>query len=204
MIEDPWPSDKDAPFKLPRAEGRLGPPLAELTEDELMENLTFDASTAEDASSVVYALEGFLEAHPASIRAMLKLGSLCALGYGDGVAGAERIFKDILALEPRNTTAMVWLALLQGHPHSSLSADESLDLLRHAVVLSEDPFILRDYANKAWETGRLEQAVAAFTQLKEAPVGPNRDFFSKVAEASMEAIQRGERPATFVYWYPDV
>jgi cytochrome c-type biogenesis protein CcmH/NrfG len=88
-------------------------------------------------------------------------------------------------------------------PHSSLSADESLDLLRRAVVLSEDPFVLRDYANKAWETGRFEQAVAAFTQLKEA-VGPNRDFFSRVAEASMEAIQRGERPATSVCWYPGI
>lgn len=154
--------------------------------------------------SAAAQLEWFLETHPASVRARLHLGALYADDYGDGVAGAEKVFREVLAFDPDNVVAIVRLALLQGHPHSSLTVDESLELLERAATVSRDPYVLRNYAHKAWETGQLDRATAALTQLKQTVTGPSAAFFTRVADEALEAIRRGEKPSTSAYWYPDI
>jgi lipopolysaccharide biosynthesis regulator YciM len=205
MNQDRWSADGDEIFELPDAEGEMprAVPLAEQTEEELMENLQGE-TPPEDVDAVIYVLERFLQVHPVSVRARLKLASLYASEYGDGVAGAERVLKDALAIKPDTVTAMVWLGLLQGHPHSSLTVEESLTLLERAVALSGDPHILRNYANKAWEAGQIERAVEAFERLKALTQDPNAEFFRRVADQSLNAIRQGEKPADFVYWYPEI
>ena len=149
-------------------------------------------------------LADYLEAHPTSVRARLLLGAFFADDYGDGVAGAEKVFREVLAFDPDNVVAMVRLALLQGHPHSSLTVDESLELLERAATVSRDPYVLRNYAHKAWETGRLDRATAALTHLKQTVTGPSAAFFNRVADEALEGIRRGEKPSTSAYWYPDI
>jgi len=158
----------------------------------------------EDPDVAIGWLADYLEAHPTSVRARLLLGAFFADDYGDGVAGAEKVFREVLAFDPDNVVAMVRLALLQGHPHSSLTVDESLELLERAATSSKDPYILRNYAHKAWETGQLERAAAAFVQLRETATGPSAAFFNRVADEALEAIHRGEEPSTSAYWYPDI
>jgi hypothetical protein len=187
-LEFPWTGPRPSP---------LGD-----SEDEVMEATGY--TYRDDPEAIAFWLEDYLETHPASVRIRLQLGSIYADGWGQGVAGAERVFKDALALDPGNLTAMVRLALLQGHPHSSLSVEESLGLLDRAVTLSGDPHILRNYANKAWEGGQIDRAVAAFERLKAIATGSSAPFFARVAEQSLDAIRRGEHPNDFVYWYPDI
>lgn len=197
-------SRDDKELEFPWATGPRPSPLGD-SEDEVMEATGYTyRDDPESIASIAFWLEDFLEMHPASVRIRLQLGSIYADGWDQGIAGAERVFREVLAFDSDNVVAMARLALLQGHPHSSLSVDESLELLQRAVTLSGDPFVLRNYANKAWETGRLEQAIAAFTQLKDTATGSNAEFFARVAEESLEAIRRGEKPASFVYWYPDI
>lgn len=191
----------DEPPEFPWLAGPRPSPLGD-SEDEVMERTGY--TYRDDPEGIAFWLEDFLEMHPMSVRIRLQLGSIYADGWGEGFAGAERVFKDALALDPDNVTVMVRLALLQGHPHSSLTAEESLALLERAVALSRDPYILRNYATKAWETGYLDRAAAAFTQLKGVADGPQAQFFNRVAEQSLHAIARGERPSNPVYWYPDI
>ena len=194
-------SRDDKNLEFPWGTGPRPSPLGE-SEDEVMEATTY--TFRDDPEAVAFWLEDFLETHPASVRIRLQLGSIYADGWGHGIAGAERVFRDALALDPDNVTVMVRLALLQGHPHSSLTVKETLSLLERAAALSGDPYVLRNYANKAWETGQRDRAVAAFERLKATATDSSARFFTQVAEQSLEAIRRGEKPATPAYWYPDI
>lgn len=148
-------------------------------------------------------LEEFLVTSPLSIRVKLHLASIYVNDYGLGIAGAERLFREILQQDGGNLAAMCGLALLHGHPHSSVTAAESLDLLERAVALSGDPDVIRNLANKAWEMGLEEKALSALESLRAAASGPRSQYFLRVAEESERAIKQGEKPGAFVYYLPE-
>lgn len=157
-----------------------------------------------DVEEAVSFLEDFLEAHPVSLRARLHLAALYADDYGLGVAGAERLYREILQDDPDCVPAMWSLGLLHGHPHSSVTQAEALDLLERAAARTGDPDLLRNLANKAWETGEIERALSAFENLKSMAPESREAYFLAIAEAAIASISRGETPAGLVYTWPEI
>jgi tetratricopeptide (TPR) repeat protein len=152
----------------------------------------------------VTLLEDFLATHPVSLRVRLHLAALYADDYGLGIAGAERLYREILQDYPDCVPAMWSLGLLHGHPHSSVTSAESLELLGRAASLTEDPDLVRNLANKAWEAGEVNQAVAAFQRLKSIAPESRRSYFDAIADDAITKIRRGDRASGLVFTWPEI
>lgn len=152
----------------------------------------------------VSLLEDFVEGHPTSLPARLHLAALYGDDYGLGIAGAERVLREILKDYPDCVPAMWYLALLHGHPHSSVTGGESLRWLEQAASIVEDADLIRNLANKAWEIGERGTALSAFHRLKALAPEARHAYFTVVADQALERIARGETPSGLVYTWPEV
>ncbi|MDZ7272204.1 MAG: hypothetical protein ONB17_11360 [candidate division KSB1 bacterium] len=85
----------------------------------------------------------FVSRRNEAIRARFLLASLYADDYGEGVAGTERIYREVLASNPDNPSGLCGLALLHGRS-PGVSSDESLSLLARAATISKDPEMLQN------------------------------------------------------------
>ncbi len=176
----------------------------DLSEERVIE--ITEGNRYEYPDSAVYCLEEYIAANPVALRARLCLASLYADEHGLGAAGAERLLREILQDYPGTLSAMTGLALLQGHPHSNVTADESVELLHRVALRSKDPNDARNYANKAWDVARFEEAVTAFEWLMSLATGARAAYFRKIAVRSIDAIRSGRRPTSFIYvweWDPE-
>lgn len=173
---------------------------------DLPENLVIEEAEAMRTGypdDAVSSLEDFVEGHPVSLRARLHLAALYADDYGLGIAGAERLYREILQDYPVCVPAMWNLGLLHGHPHSSVTKEESLELLEKAASLTGDPDVVRNLATKAWEVGEIDRALKTFDRLKLVAPESRRPYFIAVADEAIARIRDGERPSNPVYTWPE-
>jgi tetratricopeptide (TPR) repeat protein len=152
----------------------------------------------------IEVLREFLVVNPKSVRARLRLASIYADEYGEDVAGAERLYREVLADDPDNVPALSGLALLQGYPEVSISTDERLRLLSKAADISGDPWAILNLANKAWDLGRREEALEAFTRLLSVAESRGEKHLATMAEEAIHAIRRGEASTAPQYSWPEI
>ncbi len=181
------------------------------TTDELRPRDLPEARIIEEAESLrqdypeeaVGILEDFVEGNPVSLRGRLHLAALYANDYGLGIAGAERLYREILQDYPDCAPAMWSLGLLQGHPHSGITKEESLELLEKAASMTGDPDVVRNLATKAWEVGETDQALKAFGWLKVVAPESRKPYFTTIADDAVARILAGERLSRPVYTWPE-
>lgn len=146
-----------------------------------------------DPEEAIVLLKKLLQANPTAIRPKLLLAAIFADEYGDDVAGAERLYREVRATLPENIPALSGLALLQGRFGSTVSLDESVRLLSLAAEVSGHPDIISDLAYKLWDSGLLEEARQAFTRLQTGAYARGNRLLARDAEKALKLVRRGER-----------
>lgn len=149
-------------------------------------------------------LRDYLRSRPKSVRVRFRLAGLYEAKYGEGVAGAARIYREILAEDAENVACLTALALLQESPGFHLPTDERIDLLAKAARLSGDPVAIRNLAFAAWEFGRPERALEAFEHLKSVATTSGKAHLLRTADTCIAEIRSGSASSsTSVYSIPE-
>jgi len=151
----------------------------------------------------VRLLETFVSEHKQAVRSKLLLASLYSDDYGEGVMGAERLYREVLAANPDNLAGLCGLALLHGRV-SSVDADESLSLLARAASVSTDPEMLLNFANKAWDLRKFEVAAEGFSKLRHVAKEQGKDHLARIADDSLAAVKARRIPANLAYSHPEM
>jgi hypothetical protein len=151
----------------------------------------------------VRLLEEFVLEWKQAVRSRLLLASLYADDYGEGVAGAERMYREVLASNPDNLAGLCGLALLHGRSRG-VSSDESLSLLAKAASISKDPEMLLNFANKAWDLRRFDVAAEGFDKLRQVAKEHGKDHLANVAMESLKEVRARRTPANVSYSHPEI
>jgi hypothetical protein len=156
-----------------------------------------------DPDQSIQILERFVSESKHARRAKLLLASLYADDYGEGVLGAEKIYREVLSLDPDNIAGLCGLALLHGRG-SSVGPDESLDLLARAATISNDPEFLLNFANKAWDLKKFELAAREFERLHRIARESGRDHLARIAAESLREVKARRMATNISYSQPEI
>lgn len=174
----------------------------DLSEEEVLR--ATEESKMDDPDGAIELLRGFLSLHPKSVRVRLRLAFVYSCDYGEGHAGAERIYRDVLNDDPNNVAALSGLAMLPGYPEVSVTTDERLLMLTKVADLTGETWALSNLAFKAWDDGRKEEAVGAFLRLKAVANSRGEKRLARLAQDSLKAISKGERSRVGQYSWPEI
>ncbi len=158
----------------------------------------------QEPERAIETLNGFLAANPRSKSAMLLLASIYADDYGKGVAGAERLLREVLAENTDSVSALCGLALLHGRTGTTVTKSESVRLLQRAAELSNDPAILLNLANKLWDVGLSDEALTEFERLESLALERGLPHFCSAATDAVREIRAGKPPTSLQYSWPEV
>jgi lipopolysaccharide biosynthesis regulator YciM len=156
-----------------------------------------------DPDKAVRTLEAFVKEHWDATRAHLLLASLYSNEYGEGVLGAERIYREVLDKDPDNLAGLCGLALLHGHG-ANVEADESLRLLARTTELSDDPEMVLNLANKAWDLGKFEMAAQTFEKLRQIAKERRKRHLVRIAKAALIEVRNRKPPEHLAYSCPEM
>lgn len=157
----------------------------------------------QEPQRAIEILRGFLASNPDARRPMLLLASIYADDYGKGVTGAEELLRRILTTNSKSVSALTGLALLHGRVGAKVDRDESLQLLQRAADLSTDPESRLNLAYKAWDLGRIDQALAAFERLLAIASDQGAAHLAELAKNSINRIRAGMPPRSLHYSWPE-
>ena len=156
-----------------------------------------------DPDEAVHTLEMFVSEHKDTVRARLLLASLYSNEYGEGVLGSERIYREVLDKHPDNVASLCGLALLHGHG-ANVEADESLRLLARTTELSDDPEMVLNLANKAWDLGKFEKAAEAFEKLRKIAAMRGKSHLTRIANEGLREVRNRKPPKHLAYSCPEM
>ncbi|HLE76842.1 MAG TPA: hypothetical protein VJA65_00375 [bacterium] len=157
----------------------------------------------DDPQRALSLLSEFLSNNPMSTRAKLRLAEIFSSGYGDGYSGAERLYRDILRVEPDHVLALSHMGLLHGAPGSTVSLEESLRLLGLAAEISGETWALENLGNKAWESLEYERAEIAFSRLEALAKSRDQLRLARTAAASASNVRKRQKPDSLHYFVPE-
>ena len=89
----------------------------------------------ENVEKALYLFEQAFEHDHNLVEALLWQADISAMGYGSGQAGAVRLYRQAIELDPNNVDAYIGLGLQYQAPSVSLSLEEVIDVFRTAIVL---------------------------------------------------------------------